>query len=128
LQSLFVEGGVARLRRAVFVGGRGLFGGFDLLLGVGRQVQKSHVLLFVGVRVDYVYAMSAWPVEQKPKEEQVSDDRDPDAFPAQGAGALVFEPVNQVKEFIRFQLLVAHALPFGEWLRRSTGRAGWNFG
>ena len=50
------------------------------------------------------------------------------AFPAQSTGALVFEPVNQVKEFIRFQLLEAHALPFGEWLRWSTGRAGWNFG
>jgi hypothetical protein len=47
----------------------------------------------------------------------VSDNRDPYAFTAESARALVFEPVNQVKEFIRFQLLVAHALPFGEWLR-----------
>jgi hypothetical protein len=40
--------------------------------------------------------MRAWPIEQKPKEDQVSDDRDPNAFSAQSAGALVFEPVNQV--------------------------------
>jgi hypothetical protein len=72
--------------------------------------------------------MSAGPIEQKPKKDQVGDDRDPNAFATQSPGTLVFEPVNQVKEFIRFQLLVAHALPFGEWLRTSTGRAGWNFG
>jgi hypothetical protein len=72
--------------------------------------------------------MSAWPIEQKPKEDQVSDDRDPNAFATQSPGTLVFEPVNQVKEFVRFQLLVAHALPSGGWLRRSTRRADWGFG
>jgi hypothetical protein len=72
--------------------------------------------------------MSTGPVEQKPKKDQVSDDRDPNAFATEGPGTLVFEPVNQVKEFIGLQFLVARTLPSGEWLRRSTGRAGWNFG
>ena len=38
--------------------GGACLGGFDLLLRIGRKVQKGHVLLLVGVRVDHVYSMS----------------------------------------------------------------------
>jgi hypothetical protein len=58
----------------------------------------------------------------------VGNDRDPYTFSAQRTGTLIFEPVNQVKEFVRFQFLVASTLSPGERLRWSTGRTGWNFG
>jgi hypothetical protein len=95
-----------------------LLWGFDPLR-IGGKIQKGQILLFVDVGVDHVRLVTAKlrPVKQEPEEKQVSDNRDPYAFTAESARALVFEPVNQVKEFIRFQLLVAHALPFGEWLR-----------
>ena len=50
--------GWRRLRDAILVRRRGLLGGLDLPLRIGRQVQKGHVLLFVGVRVDHVDAMT----------------------------------------------------------------------
>jgi hypothetical protein len=58
----------------------------------------------------------------------VSYERDPKPFAAAGTRAFVLKPVYEVKELIRFQLLVAHALTFGERLRWAAGRAGWNFG
>jgi hypothetical protein len=58
----------------------------------------------------------------------VSDEGNPNPFAAERTGAFVLKPIYEVKEFIRFQLLVAHALTFGDRLRWTAGRAGWNFG
>ncbi len=120
---------MAELRDAVLVRRWGLRFGLDLLLRIGRKVKIGQVFLVV-TGIDDMGLMTAKlrAIKQEPEEDQVGNDRDPNSFTTQSTGTLVFEPVNQVKEFVRFQLLVAHALTSGERLRWTTGRAGWDFG
>jgi hypothetical protein len=117
------------LRDAILIRRRRRFRRLDGLLRIGRKIEKRHILLLEVVTwVHYPNSMAGRPIEEEPEEEQVSDEGDPKSFAAASAGAFVLKPVNEVKEFIRFQLLVAHALTFGERLRWAAGRAGWNFG
>jgi hypothetical protein len=128
-QSLAIERGVGRLRDAILIRRRRRFRRLNGLLRIGRKIEKRHILLLeVVTRVHYPNSVAGRPIEEEPEEEQVSDEGDPKSFAAASAGAFVLKPVNEVKEFIRFQLLVAHALTFGERLRWAAGRAGWNFG
>jgi hypothetical protein len=74
---------MARLRDPVLVGKWGLRLGLDLLLRIGRKVKVGQIFLVV-VGVDHMGLMAAKlrAVEEKPEENQVSDDGDPNAFTA----------------------------------------------
>ena len=56
--------------------------GLDLLLRIGRKIQKGQILLLDVVWIHHVRLVTAklWPVKQEPEENQVGDDGDPYSF------------------------------------------------